>query len=320
MVKSVHQKKMMAGEECCGGKGCDSAEKMNEQCSGGGCEGGSCHGEMSGHCGEKGGRHCPGKMFVKLSAGILFLILAFYVGNQIWGAPWYKNLKAEVTSQPYARTISVDGEGKITTKPDIARISLSVVATGKTVKLVTEDSNKKMAAVIGEMKNLGIKSEDIQTSQYNLYPEYDYSYYQVNASDSKPRQPAIIGYNLSQTLDVKVRDLTKTDDVLDKSVAVGANQVGSLVFDLDDASVVKNQAREMAFQKAKEKAQQMAKAAGVNLARVVTFSEGFTGGVTPYANFAMKSDMMSASVAAPAAIESGSKELTVSVSVTYEIE
>jgi hypothetical protein len=256
----------------------------------------------------------PGKMFVAFTAGLLFLMLAIFVGVQIWGNPWFKNIKAEITAQPYARTITVDGEGKVAAKPDIAKISFSVVAAGKTVKAVTDDSNKKMNAIVDQLKGLGIKAEDIQTSEYNLYPEYNYP---TVTSSSSSKAPSIVGYNLSQTVNVKIRDLTKSDDALDKAISAGANQVGSLTFDIDDASQVKNQAREKAFQAARTKAEQMANAAGVKLGRVVTFSESTSAMPMPYANFAMKAE--SANVAAPS-LEPGSKEMNISVSVTYEIE
>lgn len=269
-------------------------------------------------------RPSPSRIFLMLSAGALLLLLAIFVGMQIWVAPWYKNIKAEFTAMPYNRTITVDGDGKVTVKPDIARISLSVASTGRTVKEVTDDNTKKMNDVLSMLKNLGIKPEDMQTSSYNLYPQYDYSppVYINNSTVPEAKAPKIVGYNLSQTVDVKIRDLTKTDDVIDQSIKVGANEVGSLTFDVDDLSPVKAEARKLAFQKAKDKAQQMASAAGVSIGRVETFSEGSTGGFYPVqANYAMKTMGAVDAVAAPApAIEPGSQDVTVTVSVTYEIE
>lgn len=264
-----------------------------------------------------------GKAMLAFSASLLFLLMAIFVGMQIWGNPWYKNIRAEFTSTPYARTITIDGEGKITVKPDIAKVSLSVASAGKTVKEVTDDNNTKMNAVISQMKQLGIKPEDIQTSSYDLYPQYDYGNSGVVSSGMmpvppRPVTPKIVGYNLTQTVVVKIRDLTKSDQVLDQAIASGVNQVGALTFELDDASKVKKDARIMAFQKAKDKAQEMASAAEVSLGRVITFSESSAGGAQPYANFAMKA--MSSADAAPApSIEPGSQDFTVDVSVTYEI-
>lgn len=271
-----------------------------------------CCADMSAH--HMHSRHHRGGKFAKCAAGILFLVLAVGAGSQLLGNPWYKNIKAEFTSQPYARTITVEAEGKVTVKPDIAKVDLTVVSTGKTVKEVTQDSNTKMAAITSTMKNLGIKPEDLQTTSYSLnptYPPYDPNKYGVDVQ-------TITGYSINQTLSVKIRDLAKTDDVLDQAVSSGANQVGQLTFDLDDASQVKSDARKMAFDKAKDKAKEMSGAAGVKIGKVVTFSESTNGYAVPYANFAVKAMSDEASVAP--SVEAGSKEFTINVSVTYEIE
>lgn len=233
---------------------------------------------------------------------------------QITGPSWFKNIKAEVTNQPYARTITVSGDGKISAKPDIANVSLSVVSKGLTVKQVTTDNNTKMNAVLVAVKGLGVEDKDITTSAYNLYPEYDYSMVDRGGTSK------IIGYNLTQEVTVKVRDLNKVDDVLDSATKSGANQVGSLSFDIDDMGPIKQQARQKAFDAAKKKAQEMAGQVGVGLGRVVTFSEEAAATPYPMYNFAMEAKS-SGAVAAPAPdIQPGQKELTLSVSVTYEIE
>ncbi len=268
-----------------------------------------------------GGRHfkhrrCPLKFLKGIVFLIFFVFLTVLLGMQIWGRPWYKDIRAEFTSTPYARTITVNGEGKITIKPDIAMVTLTVSSAGKTVAEVTADGNKKMTNIIAEMKTLGIKAEDIQTSEYNLYPRYDYG--STVSGTYRPTTPTILGYSLDQSVNVKIRNLEKSDQVLDRAIQAGANQVSSLTFDMDDASSVKKDARKMAFDKAREKAEEMSKAAGVSLGRVITFSEDNYGGIMPYANFSMKADMAMAT-AESVSIEPGSKEFTVNVSVTYEI-
>lgn len=251
------------------------------------------------------------KKFLMIMAGLFLAVAAICIAYNGLARPgWYRNIKAEITNQPYARTITVDAEGKVTSKPDIALIDLSVVVQGKTVKEVTKAGNVSMSQVIDAVKKLGIESKDIASTQYNLYPNYVYP---------DNRSPRIDGYNLTQNIQVKVRNLDQVDDVLDTGISAGANQVGQLTFDIDDPSALKKQAREKAFTAAKDKAKEMADAAGVSLGRVVTFSEG-TGYQPPiFANYAMKA--MSADSGAPApSIEPGSKELNLTVSVTYEIE
>ncbi|MFA5829237.1 MAG: SIMPL domain-containing protein [Candidatus Gracilibacteria bacterium] len=250
------------------------------------------------------------KRFIYYS-GSLFLLMAMVV--MIWqmtGPTWFKNIKAEITSQPYARTVTVSADGKVNVKPDIAQIQLSVVSKGLTVKQITADNNQKMNGIIGAMKKLGVEDKDILTSQYDLNPDYDYT--------TGGRK--FLGYNLTQAITVKVRKLESVDDVLDSAVKAGANEVGGLSFDIDDTGPIKKQAREKAFTMAKEKAAEMASAAGVRLGRVVTFSESTDSGVIPYRNFTMDAKVGAAESSSAPSIQSGSKEMTVSVSVTYEIE
>lgn len=253
------------------------------------------------------------KRFIYYAGSIFLLAASVVMFWQMFGPSWFRNIKAEITNQPYARTVTVSAEGKINATPDIAMVRLSVVSKAPTVKQVTTDNNEKMSKIVDAVKSLGVEAKDITTSQYNLYP--DYPDYQPGATRK------IVGYNLTQEVTVKIRKLDTVDDVLDKATQAGANEVGALSFDIDDTGTVKKQAREQAFTKAREKAQEMAKFVGVNLGRVVTFLEDATYNPPVYANFAMDAKREAVGVAAPApAIEPGSKELNVTVSVTYEIE
>jgi hypothetical protein len=246
-----------------------------------------------------------GSIFLLVAAAALVMLMT--------GPSWFKNIQAEITNQPYARTFTVDGEGKISAKPDIANVSLAVVSKGTTVKQVTTDNNTKMNQVIAAVQAVGVDPKDITTSEYDLNPDYDYNSVLPDGSNK------IIGYSLTQQITVKVRDLNKVDDVLDGGTKAGANQVGSLDFEIDDMGPVKQQARTIAFAAAKAKAQEMADEAGVSLGRIVTFSEQTPSNPVPMVNFAMEAKSAGA-VAAPApSIQPGQQELTLDVSVTYEI-
>lgn len=250
------------------------------------------------------------RKLLMFSSSLLFLAITLCIVLGQFSSPWFKNIQAEITSQPHARVINVTAEGKINVKPDIAIVNLSVVTQADTVKAVTREGNEKMNAIIAAVKKLDIDEKDITSTQYNLYPQYFYP-------EDKKRK--LSGYNLNQALRIKVRDLTIVEDVLDGGIAAGANQIGQLSFDIDDPSEIKKEAREMAFAIAKEKAEDMAKAAGVKLGRVVTFSEGSSYRPPAYANFAMDSMIKSESVGG-AGIEAGSTDINVNVNITYEIE
>jgi uncharacterized protein len=255
--------------------------------------------------------HGWAKSFISVCAGLFFLAFVVVVVWQITGPSWFKNIKAEITNQPYARTVTVDGEGKVTAKPDIALINLSVVSQGLTVKQVTLDGNQKMTEIINAVKALGVDAKDVATSSYDLNPNYAYP---------ENQQPQIKGYNLTQGITVKVRKLDTVDEVLDAGIKAGANQVGQLSFDIDDDSSLKKEARDMAFKKAREKADQMASAAGVGIGRVITFTEGGTVPSLVYPMYDKAMSISSAGAVPAPSIEPGSKDIIVDVSVTYEIQ
>lgn len=251
------------------------------------------------------------KNFLSVTAGLACLGVAVCGITYAVRPAWYKNIRMEVTEQPNARVISVSAEGKISAPPDIAVINLSVVAQGTTVKQVTSEGNQKMTQVINAIKALGVDAKDIRTTSYWLNPDYVYE---------PSRTPRITGYRLEQQVTVKVRKLDAVEDVLNAGIQAGSNQVGQLSFDIDDPSKLKAEAREKAFQVAREKAKSMADSAGVRLGRVVTFSEGEAYQPPIMPQFAMERSALVANPAPAPSIEPGSQDLTVNVSVTYEIE
>lgn len=252
------------------------------------------------------------KNFSSVATGIFFLVFA---GFLIWFATqpsMFKDFDLEVTQQPHARIITVSGEGELTVKPDIAVVNLSVVEQGKTVGDVTKKGNEKMNSVVSFLKGLGIAEEDLKTTNYWLNPDYRYP--------KDGGKPQIVGYTLNQNVRVKVRDLTKVEAVIDGAVKAGINQTGQLAFEIDDDSEARAEAREEAFKDAREKAEVMAAAAGVKLGRVVTFSEG-GGYYEPPIAYGRTADFAVSEAASIApSIEPGSEDVTVNVSVTYEIE
>lgn len=208
----------------------------------------------------------------------------------------------------YKNTISVSGEGKVSAKPDIGQVNLSVVSESKTVAVAQKDNTEKMNKIIKAMKDLGVEEEDLKTTNYNVSPNYQYH-------DGKSE---IIGYQIAQTLEVKIRDLEKVGDILNQAAVAGANQVGSLSFTFDDPEKLNTEARQKAIDNAKTKAQDLAKALGVSLGKVVSFSESSYGQPTPmyYANEALGKGVDSAPTPE---VQTGENEINISVSLSYEI-
>lgn len=202
-------------------------------------------------------------------------------------------------------TITIAGNGKIASKPDLAVVNLGLYSEGKEVPVIQDENSRKVNAIIVALKQLGIAEDDMQTSNYNISPKYDYT----------DGTQTVAGYTVSQNLSVKVRDLTKVGTVLSQAGNVGANQVNGVNFSIDDPSELKIQARAKAIEDARKKADELAKAMGVSITRVVTFSENSSNMPTPPVYTFRAED-----VAAQAPdIKPGSLDVEADISVTFEI-
>lgn len=209
--------------------------------------------------------------------------------------------------QPYNNTISFNGEGRTYIKPDIAFLNLSVITQGKTVGDVQNKNSEKMNKVIDYLKNFGIEEKDIKTKNYNIYPQYIYG-------DTKV--PQISGYEISQGLEVKIRIMDKIGELLEGAVGAGVNQVSSLSFSIEKDDEPKAEARKLAIEDAKRKAQETAAQLGLKLGKLVGFYENYNQPYPIYSN--MKESGTGGGSGAPD-IQVGENEIYISVSLTYKI-
>ncbi len=241
--------------------------------------------------------------FLLAFIGLTSVVLMFYLGALSRNALQ----EYHYIGRPGRDTIVVDGEGKVTAKPDVAMIELGVITEGRTVDQIQSSNTQKMNAIIAAVKESGIASDDIQTKQYSLNPKY-------NWDDGKQ---TLDGYTISQNVSVKVRDMNKVGDVIGKAGELGANQVGGMQFVIDDPKALEAQARDLAIDEAKEKAEILAKKLGLTVVRAISFNESTVPVSSPRPYLAMeKSDM---AMAVAPTIEAGSQDVMSYVSVTFEV-
>lgn len=245
---------------------------------------------------------------IKNTAIIVFLVFLMFFITYVWFFGPGKKLSESLTP---SRTITISAEGKITVEPDIAKISFSVVSEGVNPKTLAEDNNKKMNSAVSFIKSQGVDEKDIKTVEYNLSPRYEY--------DEKTKKTSISGYSLTQSVLVKVRELGKTAEILGGLPELGINQIGSISFDIDEPEKYLTEARDQAFNKAKTKAGEMAAKNNVRLGKVINFSDYQSGPIPYYYDSFGKGGQMETLSSAPS-IQPGSREVTVNVSVTYEIK
>ncbi len=219
-------------------------------------------------------------------------------------------------------TITVSGKGEIFAIPDIGSFSFSVTEEGKTSKEAQDKATKKMNSILDAIKSMGIEAKDIKTIGYNSYPKYDYSRPEICTSGyCTPGKQVLTGYEVSQTISIKVRKTDEAGDVLTKVGSLGAANISSLNFVVDDEEKVQAEARDKAILDAKEKAEILADSLGVKLVKIVSFNEG-GGYPMPYyasGNMMKLESSQAVDMAVAPQLPVGENQIVSSVSITYEI-
>ncbi len=241
-----------------------------------------------------------------VAAVIIFFALLFVF------AKWGPSINFATTTQTKGEPFIASGEGKVSVTPDIAIVTLGIQETGSSLKTVQNSVNVKSKSLTEALKKLGVSENDIKTTSYNVYPQYDYS-------SSTQR---ITGYQVSTNYKVTVKDFDKVNDILVSATGAGANIVGNVSFDINDSTKLEktNEARELAVKNAKEKAEGLAKAAGIGLGNILNVSENQSSSNairTMAIPAAGGGDMAKANIQPD--IQPGQTEINVTVSLSYEV-
>lgn len=259
------------------------------------------------------------KQIVKY-AMILAIVLAVFVGvKTISALKEYSYIGKDV---PAMSVVSVVGKGEISVKPDVASFVYSVTEEGKTAGEAQDKVTKKSNAAIDALKNAGIEEKDIKTVSYNIYPRYDYVQTTCTQYSCPPGKSVIAGYEVSQSVEVKVRNIEKAGDMLALVGGLNISNVSGLSFVVDDMDGLKAEVRKQAIIDAKEKAKVLAKELGVKFDNIISFYES-NGDVYPMMGERMYDSYgagtMSAVKVSPE-LPTGENKLTSQVTITYSIK
>lgn len=218
------------------------------------------------------------------------------------GGPTY--ITGDDTAQP---SMSVSATGSVSTAPDRAIVTAGVVSEGKTAREAMMGNATLMTTVFEQLETAGIQRKNIMTSQLSLQPKYDYR--DRNA-------PKIASYEARNTITAKSEDLESVGAMLDALVRAGVNNINGVKFSLSDPKSAMALARNNAIQDAREKAEAMAKAAGVKLGPLLDLNENnFNSSPQPmmtYARMEVASDAVTP-------ISAGEQSMQVTVNLTYAI-
>jgi len=237
---------------------------------------------------------------------VLFFIVSIFGGGDEWKGG----------DRP-VNTITFNGKGEVVVKPDIATVSFGVIAENLDVSKAQTEATTKMNNIINLLKTKGVNEKDIKLTNYNIYPRYDYLQSQIYPYSGKQ---TLAAYVVSQTVEVKIRDITKAGEILSGVGEFGVTDVSGLTFSVDNEEEVKDQARDLAITDAKTQAKSLAKSLGVRLVKITSFSEG--GNYPVYyetMNKSMAIGMGGADAVVPQ-VPMGENKIVSNVSVTYEIK
>lgn len=250
---------------------------------------------------------------------ILAVALTVFVGVKTINAlKEYSYIGKDV---PPMNTVAVVGKGEVSVKPDVASFVYSVTEEGKTAGEAQDKATKKSNDVIAALKKEGIEDKDIKTASYNIYPKYEYVTTLCTAYSCPPSKSVISGYEISQSVEVKVRNIEKAGDMLALVGGFNVSNVSGLSFVVDDMDALKAEVRKQAIIDAKEKAKVLSKELGVKFDGIISFYEN-GGDAYPimgervYDTYG--AGTMSAVKVSPE-LPTGENKITTQVTITYAI-
>ena len=214
-----------------------------------------------------------------------------------------------------AAEFSILGTGTIVTEPDVAFISTGIVSEGETAEDALSQNSNSMANVFKVLEDAGIERKHIQTSNFSVQPRY--VHHRPKQGEER-RRPRIVGYQVNNTVTVKIVELDNTGKVISEVVKFGSNSLGNIRFDVSNREQLMDEARVKAVEDARRKAEIYTKAAGVSLGKVLAISEG--GARQQPRRFKAAARSLAVAEAAPAPVSGGEASISVQVNMTWELE
>jgi uncharacterized protein YggE len=205
------------------------------------------------------------------------------------------------------RSITVSGTGEATARPDMAEVDLAVVTEAEEAAAALDRNNQSVHQLFATLKSRDIAEKDIQTTQFNVSPKYDYQ-----RNTGGPRR--IVGYTVTNEVHVKVRRLSQLGELLDAAVGSGANRIQGIRFQVSNRDDLLDAARKDAVARARHTAQLLAQAAGAKLGPVTSIRELTFGGPQPLAVRELTDAVGSAVPVAP-----GRQSIAVQVTLTFSL-
>ncbi len=257
-----------------------------------------------------------GKQLFKWVRVVAILLVVFLAVKSVYVLRATGELGKDV---PPTSMISVSGESEVFAVPDTASLSFGATAFASTVSDAQQEVTKKINAALDMLKKAGIEEKDIKNTDYSISPHYEYpQIYCIKAPCPSPRQ-TLTGYDVTQTVSVKIRDTKKVGDILGNLGELGLSNVSGVTFTIDDEDGLRADAREKAIKMAQEKAEKLADDLDVSLGRIVSFSESGDYPM-PYAYGRGGDAVMNMAAPEKVSVPVGENKIMSTVTITYEIK
>lgn len=253
----------------------------------------------------------------KYVPAFVIVLSAFLFMQTVSGIKEYRYIGSSGIGQ---NTITVSGEGEVFAVPDVASLTFRMFEVSKDTDEAQRAVTEKTNIALERLKSLGIDEKDIKTIDYSIYPQYDYNQVACLSFPCPPGRSELVGYEVSQTISVKLRDVERSGEVLGALGQVGADNISGLSFTIDDEDELVREARRLAIEDARAQARNLSKDLKVRLVRIVNFSEG--GNYPMYYKADMALGMGGGEESRPASAPSlpvGENRIVSNVSITYEI-
>lgn len=252
---------------------------------------------------------------IALAAGVITAMVCLTIAISSYLSstrPVYVQYNTGADGKP-VNNIAVSAVGKVTVSPDIVTFNVGYETKKADIASVQKDLSDRSNQITKALTDAGILAKDIQTTSFDIYPSYRYEWTTGKRIDE--------GHQGNLTMSVKVRDISKAGEIIDKAVAAGANTVSSITFTIDDLEKVRSEARKLAASTARTKASELASASGVEIGSLISINETSYDYQPMYYNsvkeYATASDGAGSSATS---VSGGSLDITITVSATYGIK
>lgn len=237
------------------------------------------------------------------AGAILFFFILLFIYTKLAGPiPFLVNNYTTTKTDSF----QTQGQGSASAAPDEVIISFGVTKTSGTVSDAQNQTNTAIENILNNLKKLGVSDKDLKTANYSVNPDYNFN-----------GRQRISGYTVTQNIDLKLKDIKKTNEAIDTITANGANLVGQIQFGFTDQSKAKleEDARKEAVGNAKQKAESLAKTAGIRLGKIINVSESSNGEPRPIFFDSLKAGTIESPTTN---ITPGENSVNITVTLTYQ--